>query len=365
MDCYVVLWIPTIVYNDFSKPLENSLEKNISDIPGKELIVRLDLSEDGDFSVYTKNNEHFDLLVKLKREQISSNGLMLFSYNSTSNEENGFRFTSTEFPTAVYHMIKSFYHVHDFHDSDTDSSLPPFVSSETINIQSKDNKALLHYLNNYNNVISNTVRYIQLAIRSTRRNKDEIRPETRSGIQEVCLYARGYEVYMGVLYHSKYNTISKTESNDREWRHIACNIENGLRYIRTIEREYGEYTQQRFVDKVIKDAESSLISSNKSIKISKISNFVGIASLIIGIISFFAAFKIARQSTNELREVRDALKQEIETIPASLSETESKIQELKAEQDSLHIIDNNIQDQIQSVSKKVDNLLWMIQKKSE
>lgn len=365
MDCFVVLWIPTIVYNDFSKPLENSLEKNISDIPGKELIVRLDLSEDGDFSVYTKNNEHFDLLVKLKREQISSNGLMLFSYNSTSNEENGFRFTSTEFPTAVYHMIKSFYHVHDFHDSDTDSSLPPFVSSETINIQSKDNKALLHYLNNYNNVISNTVRYIQLAIRSTRRNKDEIRPEIRSGIQEVCLYARGYEVYMGVLYHSKYNTISKTESNDREWRHIACNIENGLRYIRTIEREYGEYTQQRFVDKVIKDAESSLISSNKSIKISKISNFVGIASLIIGIISFYAAFKIARQSANELREVRDALKQEIETIPASLSETESKIQELKAEQDSLHIIDINIQNQLQSVSKKVDNLFWMIQKKSE
>lgn len=355
MDCFVVLWIPTIVYNDFSKPLENSLEKNISDIPGKELIVRLDLSEDGDFSVYTKNNEHYDLLVKLKREQISSNGLMLFSYNSTSNEENGFRFTSTEFPTAVYHMIKSFYHVHDFHDSDTDSSLPPFVSSETIDIRSKDNKALLHYLNNYNNVISNTVRYIQLAIRSTRRNKDEIRPETRSGIQEVCLYARGYEVYMGVLYHSKYNTISKTESNDREWRHIACNIENGLRYIRTIEREYGEYTQQRFVDKVIKDAESSLKSSNKSIKISKISNFVGIASLIIGIISFFAAFKIARQSTNEMREVRDALKQEIEIIPASLSETESKIQELKAEQDSLHIIDINIQNQLQSVSKKVDN----------
>ena len=365
MDCYVVLWIPTIVYNDFSKPLENSIEKNISDIPGKELVVRLELSEKGDFSVFSKTGERFELMVELKRKQVSSNGLMLFSYDSTSNEENGFRFTSTEFPTAVYHMIKSFYHVHDFHDSDTDSSLPPFVSSVIIDIQSKDNKALLHYLNNYNNVISNTVRYIQFAIRSTRRNKEEIRPETRSGIQKLCLYARGYEVYMGVLYHSKYNTISNTESKDREWRHIACNIENGLRYIRTIEREYGEYTQQRFVDKVIKDAESSLISSNKSIKISKISNYVGIASLIIGIISFFAAFKIARQSTNELRKVRDALKQEIEIIPASLSETESKIQELKAEQDSLHIIDIDIQDQLQSVSKKVDNLLWMIQKKSE
>lgn len=365
MDCYVVLWIPTIVYNDFSKPLENSLEKNISDIPGKEFIVRLELSEEGDFSVFSKIGERFELMVELKRKQVSSNGLMLFSYNSTSDEENGFRFTSTEFPTAVYHMIKSFYHVHDFHDSDTDSSLPPFVSSETIDIQSKDNKALLHYLNNYNNVISNTVRYIQLAIRSTRRNKEEIRPETRSGIQKLCLYARGYEVYMGVLYHSKYNTIYNTESNDRGWRHNACNIENGLRYIRTIEREYGEYTQQRFVDKVIKDAESSLISSNKSIKISKISYFIGIASLVIGIVSFFAALKIARQSTNELRDVRDALKQEIEIIPASLSETKSKIQELKAEQDSLHTIDINTQEQIQSVSKKVDDLFWMIRKMSK
>jgi len=335
MRCFVVLWIPTIVYNDFSKPVCNILEKNISDIPEKQLTVKLELSEKGDFSVYKKDKNQYVFLVELKREQISSNGLMLFSYNSTSNEENGFRFTSKEFPTAVYHMMKGFYHVHDFHDDDSDSSLPPFVSSEKIDIKCADNKALLHYLNNYNKVISNTVQYIQFAIRIARKNKEEIRPETRSNIQKLCLYARGYEVYMGVLYHSKYNTLCIIHGKDREWRHKACNIENGIRYIRTIEHEYGEYTQQKFVDKVITDAETSLKSSNKSIRISKISNYVGIASLVVGVISIVAAIIIARQSTQELKSARNSLKQKIEIIQTALQETGEKTQAMKVEQDTV------------------------------
>lgn len=358
MDCYVVLWIPTIVYDDFSKPLRNSLEKNISDIPGKELVVRLDLSREGDFSVYTKNGEHFDLLVKLKKEQISSNGLMMFSYSSTSVKENGFRFTSTEFPTAIYHMLKEFYHVHDFHDNDSDSSLAPFVSSVKIDIQENDNEALKHYLIAYSKVISNTSNYIRFLSRRVRINKKGFDFQTRGMIQKLCLYARGYEVYMGVLYHSKYNTICNVDSDDRGWRHHACNINNGLNYIRIIEREHGLYIQQAFVDKVINDAA-------ESVKMARKSNWFGLVSIIIGIISLVVALVIASKSTKELNDVKDSIEQEIEIIPASLSETESKIQELKAEQDSLHAIDINTQEQIQSVSKKVDDLFWVIRKMSE
>lgn len=94
MDCYVVLWIPTIVYNDFSASIKTSLEKNISDIPDRELIVKVDLLENGSFNVFIKSVEQYDLLVELKREQVSSNGLMMFSYKSTSNKESGFRFNS-------------------------------------------------------------------------------------------------------------------------------------------------------------------------------------------------------------------------------------------------------------------------------
>lgn len=364
MDCYVVLWIPTIVYDDFSASLKTSMEKNISDIPDKELIVKLDLLENGNFTVSIKNDKLYDLLVELKREQVSSNGLMMFSYKSTSNKETGFRFTSSEFPTAIYHMIKSFYHVHDFHDNDNDSSLAPFISSHEINIQSDNNDALMHYLSKYSDIISFIVDYLRRAIRRTRENKDEIRPETRSLIQQFCLSARGYEVYMGVLYRSRYNSLCKIDGGDRDWRHKACNIENGLRYIRTIEHEYSEYTQQKFVDKVIKDAESSLVSSSKSIKISKISNYVGIASLVIGVISVFIAFNIARQSTTELKEVKESLQRDIEIIPTSLSETEAKIQGLLIKQDTLQKNNLDFQEQLQYVAKRVDDLFWIVRKQS-
>lgn len=372
MDCYVVLWIPTIVYNDFSASIKTSLEKNISDIPDRELIVKVDLLGNGSFNVFIKSVEQYDLLVELKREQVSSNGLMMFSYKSTSNKESGFRFNSTEFPSAIYHMIKSFYHVHDFHDDASDSSLAPFVTSQKIDIQSDDNEALQHYLTKYSDIISSTVGYLRLAIRKTRENKEEIRPETRSLFQQMCLYAKGYEVYMGVLYRSKYNTLCKIDGDDRGWRHKACNIENGLRYIRTIEREYGEYTQQKFVDKVIKDAESSLISSNESIQLSlesikksKIANIIGIVSIFIGIASLIVAFIIAQQSTKELKEVKDSLKQDIEIIPTSLLETESKVQTISLKQDSLQKNNLEIQEQLQTVSKRVDDLFWVLRKQSD
>lgn len=269
-------------------------------------------------------------------------------------------------------MIKSFYHVHDFHDNDSDSSLVPFVTSNKIDIQANDNEALKHYLAKYSAIISLAVDYLRLAIRKTRIHQEDIKPETRSLFQQICLFAKGYEVYMGVLYRSKYNTLCKTDGEDREWRHKACNIENGLRYIRTIEREYGEYTQQKFVNKVIKDAESSLISSNESIQLSiesieksKKANIIGIISIVVGIVSLIVAFVIASQSTKELKAVKDSIKQEIETIPATLSETESNIQKLLIKQDSLQNNDLVLQEQLKSASKKVDDLFWILRKQSD
>ena len=177
---------------------------------------------------------------------------------------------------------------------------------------------------------------------------------------------------MGVLYRSKYNTLCKIDGNDRSWRHKACNIENGLRYIRTIEREYGEYTQQKFVDKVIKDAESSLISSNESIQLSlesikksKKANVIGIISIFIGMASLIVAFIIAQQSTKELKEVKDSLKQDIEIIPAFLLETESKVQTISSKQDSLQKNNMETQEQLQTVSKRVDDLFWVLRKQSD
>lgn len=353
MDGYVVLWIPTIVYHDFSQTTGlDPIEKNISDIPGDDLYVKIELESTGNFKIFKKLNDKYDFVVELKREQISFNGLMMLSYQEVS--DGNLHFTSTDFPTAIYHMIKSFYHIHDFHDNDSDSSLPPFVTNHKIDIRNNDNEALQHYLKTYSKVISDTANYIQFLIRRVRYNKKEFSFQTRDIIQKLCLYARGYEVYMGVLYHSKYNSICNIDSKDRNWRHCACNIENGLRYIRTIEREHGEYIQQSFIDKVISDAAYSVRMSNRS-------NRLGFSSIIIGVISLAVALVLAHKSTNELNSVSDTLKQKIDSIPEYFTEINRDLKDLLTERDSLQVIYLEVQKQLQVISDDINCLNKKVQ----
>ena len=346
MKCHVVLWIPTLVYTGFDTPLITQVERNISDIPGNELFVKLELVNGTDFCVSTRNNDGtYSVFVELKRVSVSANGLIQYTYKSTSAKKNGFRFTSTEFPTAIYHLIKSFYHIHDFHDAEVDSTFRPFLAGGKVNIKKENNKAILHYLKMYGNFMSNSVSSLQYAIRAVRNNKKLVRPDTRGWIQELCLFAKGYEVYMGVLYGSKYNTICKTNSTNRAWRHVACNIENGMNYVRTVEHEYGEYNQQSFVEEVKNEALSSLESAKqsidlaqKSINLGKKSIYLGWGSVILGGVSIFAAVisivyasRIARSSSRELQEVAGALKQNIGTIPADISMINSNVDSLLIE----------------------------------
>ena len=343
MKCHVVLWIPTLVYTGFDDPLITQVEKNISDIPENELFVKLELVNGKHFCVSIRNDDGvYSPFVNLERVSVSWNGLIQYTYKSTSGKDKGFRFTSTEFPTAIYHIIKSFYHIHDFHPAETDSTFRPYVSPGKVDIKAENNVALLHYLSMYGEFMSNSVKSLQFAIRAVRENRKLVKPGTRSFIQELCLFAKGYEVYMGVLYRSKYNTICNTASADRDWRHIACNIENGMNYVRTIEHEYGEYSQQSFIEDVKNEALSSLESARKSlnlakesINLGKKSIYLGWGSVILGIVSIVAAVisivyasRIARSSSKELQEVAGSLKQNIGTIPTDISKINSRVDSL-------------------------------------
>ena len=349
MTCHVVLWIPTIVYRGFSEANEKYIERNISDIPDKQLIVRVSLLEDGGFIVVTKSKDgSYNNLVSLEREEVSSNGLMSFTYKSTTDKESGFRFTTTEFPTAVYHIIKDFYHKHEFHDGENDSSLPPYVTCKKVPIRSNDNAALMHYLKTYSNVISMFVEYLQLAIRRTRIDKNDVKPEARELIQDMCLKAKGYEVYMGVLYRSKYNTQCRLDNTDnRELRHLACNIENGMRYIRLIEHEFSEYMQQTYVDHMIEDAKKSLKSSKRSIRI-------GLYSIALGVISLVIAIIMSSNSTKELHSVKQSMLQNLHNIPELIQESEKRDKELFKKQE-------DIQEEITVTQKETEKQLNSIE----
>lgn len=352
MKCHVVLWIPTIVYRGFTEAQERSVEKNISDIPNEEFWVRVSLQDNRDILVEAKTEDGaYRDFVTLVREGVSSNGLMSFTYKSTSDDENGFRFTTKEFPTAIYHIIKTFYHVHEFHEDENDSSLPPLVTSHKIDVQTEDNEALVHYLNSYSNVVSNFVEYLQLAIRKARAYKNEMSLNARDLIMGMCLKARGYEVYMDVLYRSRYNTKCRPDNMaDRNLRHVACNIESGLRYIRLIEHEYSEYKQQSFVKQTMKDAENSLKSSALSIK-------VGWGSVIIGVVSLLAAFFISARSTRELKTVKQSLQQQLDSIPALIQDTKRREEDLSRKQEDFAASQADFNTRLEGIERRLNIII--------
>ena len=374
MACHAVLWIPTIVYRGFSTPITSSIEKNISDIPDKEFFVRVSLQDNGDVLIEKRLEQAtYSELVTLTREDASANGMISYTYKSTTDKESGFRFTTKEFPTAIYHIIKSFYHKHEFHDGDNDSSLPPFVTSSKVDIHTADNPALQHYLKKYCDVISAFANYLQLAIRRTRARKRDVELEVREFFQSMCLMARGYELYLGVLYQSKYNTkCVPCNMEDRDLRHMACNIENGLRYIRLVEYEYGEYQQQAFVGKVLDDAAASVESSQKSIEISQESNKisqdsirisrrsikVGWVSIAIGIASLVTAFFISRQSTKELNQVKDSLQHQLDSIPVFIKTTEEQARELYQKQEIISETQRSVDEKLKKIEDRLYILLY-------
>lgn len=305
--CYAVLWIPTIFYCGAYEDIKRfSAETNISDFPDDEYYVKVELMKNGDVQVYTKQQQEYVPFVLLERKAESSNGLLMFSYEPVGTERK-FRFTADEFPSAVYHLIKCLYHTHDFHKKEEDSPLRPYITTKFIDVQKNDNPALLHYLQSYCTVIRNNVTYLQLAIGKVRKNiEDGVSPENRRRIQERCLRIRGFEVYMGVLYRSKYNTKCRTDNmRNRKWRHMACDIENGIRFARTVEKEFGDYIEDVFEAKVVEDAKNSVKGSNISIILS-------IVSVIAALVSIYIAYRLSWTSAEQLENATRSLMEKID-----------------------------------------------------
>lgn len=84
------------------------------------------------------------------------NGLFMYEYEvhekylDETHSKNKYLLNSNQNITNVlYHSIKSFYHVHEFHSQNKDSILHPFSSEVRINLNCPNNPALLHYLDEF------------------------------------------------------------------------------------------------------------------------------------------------------------------------------------------------------------------------
>ena len=110
--------------------------------------------------------------------------MVKYSYVPKRLSDNGFRFDDSTFPEAVYHIIKGFYHIHEFHEDENDSSLSAFISPKDIDIHEPNNAALQHYLKKHESTVLNLVKWGKNLLRTVidieKQNQDKTNcPYTR------------------------------------------------------------------------------------------------------------------------------------------------------------------------------------------
>lgn len=389
MKCYVVLWLPKIVHceiENLGEPKE--FKENISDLEGISLFVNVRLMKSKDIEIGIYDNpdnanlsSHF---ITLKYEDHSCNGTILYSYNEKIyRQKPGFGFTAEFFPKAIYHLIKSFYHQHDFHEEECDSILTPYISTQKKgkpDIHKANNKALLHYLKCYEEMLKNTVTYVQILLNKMRKQTQNwtVTSKQFNLLPKLCLRVHGYEVYMGTLYYSRYNTMCRTDvcqigKLQKELRQRAFNIENALRYIKAVEYEFDVMYQQKNTNAILaaaneimnktaeqaKDSiESTEAAAKESSKLSTIWAIGGIVvSLLLGIISLWYSGKTAKESSEELKTVREELSISIGTLSGVISEMDNQVEQLVQEDYMIENIKN-----VQGTLNEIDDKLTRINK---
>lgn len=130
--CYVVLWIPTVVHTPipFSSPFHGGERvENISDIPDEEFLIKVKTIERNVDILISKEDDptQFELFLTLDYVDFSHNGMIKYSFEPKLLGGGEFGFDKDTFPEIVYHIIKSFYHIHEFHEDESDSSLKPYL----------------------------------------------------------------------------------------------------------------------------------------------------------------------------------------------------------------------------------------------
>ena len=334
--CFAYLWLPTISHTQipFNKPYHNELEENISDIPEDEFKVKLKLSNGKDIEVYVQDENDknsYVIFTTLYYEDFSHNGTVKYSFMEASLSKDGFRFTADTFPEIIYHMIKSFYHIHEFHESESDSSLQPFVSKKDIDIHNMDNEAIHHYLKSHEEAILNLVKSAKAFLQTIK--KREAKEKNKSAIREYYAFpsmyvmALGYDTYLNSIYNSVYNSKCRISANKSNYRQRAFNIENSIKYFHVLNVVFNERirevntlkvlqkaevnldaitkTARQNLDAIVKTAEESTISAKKSIKITIYGIWI---SLILGIASIAYSVYLSKESSDNLKKAGDELR---------------------------------------------------------
>lgn len=296
---YCILWMPTIIHQDFENPL--CYESTIFEISDE--LAGLDL-KDGDKRVYAKvelnrksknitvrvfqdkkGKKPIDKILVLEYEEHSHNGLFKYKIELSDDEiillkEDGKG--NYQFPCDIYHKIKDFYHLHEHHQpNDGDSMLKPYVSLTDVNIHEFDNEALMHYLHQYEIKFQNTHKFIQLIHNKLVEGgwwmKIQMfftRNSHHHSFYRLVSRLKGDKAYYNSLFFSCYNKRIKIQDVDladvaaKEKRRKAFNIDNIVSNIRAMEER---------------------VNSRFSLSNSRISFWIAILAIIISVYTYRAS----------------------------------------------------------------------------
>lgn len=132
---------------------ESEKQKKLEPAPLRHVYIKT-VSEEGEDTLFlecmdARRNGMFLYRYEYK-ETVGKNGKKRYLLNSEN-----------KIPNAVYHAVKSLYHVHQYHDSGKDSMFTPYSSDETVNLTTPNNPALLHYLEEFEGIFSDELELLK------------------------------------------------------------------------------------------------------------------------------------------------------------------------------------------------------------
>jgi hypothetical protein len=252
----------------------------------------------------------------LKCEDTSRNGLIKYSY--TVDEESGRLLDSNDnLIHAVYHAIKGFYHIHEFHEEVKevkDSILNPFKTEDPLkaNIKKDNNPALIHYLELFGEMFDGFVKdYRSRSIESDiLYTMDDVEGEAEEqkkkiynrkdraykiykNLLRLCTNALGISVYAKSLLMSKYNKsfseqhlIASHQEGENGYTicQKAINLYNSIDYIRLIKIRTRNRLNITTTENIRKTIEENEKTSNKLWVLSIVLAVVGLVLAVVGVV---------------------------------------------------------------------------------
>lgn len=281
-----------------------------------------------DITITSRIGNNKGTTINLKYINASHNGLIQYYYEA-DNRNHEANFICKAIPNAIYHLIKGFFHEHEYHNPKGDSTLLAYTSDSEVNIKEQDNKALIYYLEQYEEKFRG---YRDLAFEKLQfieEKNNESAEEyymnylmRHSNLDTFCNNALGESLYYEALLYSWYNDSCKYDTtgnvysacnrddtkseNSKHLHRLALNAKNAIDSIRIIQfsnKHLFDYKNSGYtikalegivdgnkvnqklttdVAELVKDV-TNLIRNGE--KLSKNSYFVGWTSVILGIVS--------------------------------------------------------------------------------